>query len=283
MVGKIAGFILLCVSCSLAGGDALYKQGSSLFKTDPSLALELFEQAAEAGNVSAMAGAGHCYENGTGTAIDYAKAIEWYEKAVAENSLKACEGLARIYASCPDPEFHDGEKSVKFATPVVRKKPRDAEALALLAAAYARNCEFKKAIEIATKASRNASDVAAAKKMRARLDCLKAGEPEPVVATEVWYFRAAEKNSTWAMVEMAGRYADREGALYDAGSAILMCRKSIDAGRIDLLYLLGNVYFYAENETMDLDKAQECYDRIIKESSIRKGRRSRLKYGGGRA
>jgi len=272
MKGIIIALIFVVGSDPARGdADGLYRQGLAVFQENPEKACKLFVQAAEAGNVSAMAGAGHCYETGTGTAVDYAKAIEWYERAVSQNSLKACEGLARIYASCSDPEFHDGEKAVKYATPGVRKRPRDAEALGLLAVAYARNFEFEKAVVTGTKALRNSGDIETAKKMRVRLDCLKAGQPEPALATEIWYFQAADKNATWAMVEMAHRYADRDGNLYNAGNAIQMFRKAIKAGRTDLLYLLGNVYFYAENDYMDLDKARECYDQAVEAKCYKKG------------
>ncbi|MEI6892739.1 MAG: hypothetical protein V5783_11270, partial [Pontiella sp.] len=96
MIRKIT--ILLSFISALQGfgdGDALYRKGAAAFKNNPIHALEFFEQAATAGNVSAMVGAGHCYETGTGAAIDYAQAIRFYDLAVKQNSLKACEGLAR--------------------------------------------------------------------------------------------------------------------------------------------------------------------------------------------
>jgi TPR repeat protein len=198
--------LLLLASLAHGDGEALDKQGAAVYASDPAKAFGLFVQAAEAGNPSAMAGAGHCCETGTGTDVDYAKAIEWYEKAVAHNSLKACEGLARIYASCDDPEFHDGKKAVKYATAINRKKSHDPESLALLAAAYARNIEFGKAVEAGTKAVRNAKSPDAAKELRVRAEKYKAGEPLPEKATAVWISRAAEMDALWAVLQQANFY-----------------------------------------------------------------------------
>ncbi|MEI6892000.1 MAG: hypothetical protein V5783_07510 [Pontiella sp.] len=52
-------FIGLTTLSVCGDGLALYKQGATLFKSDPVQALDLFEQAATAGNVLAMVGAGH--------------------------------------------------------------------------------------------------------------------------------------------------------------------------------------------------------------------------------
>ena len=160
--------VLLLSVLARGDGEALYKQGAAVYKTDPAQAFGLFVQAADAGNVSAMVGVGHCYETGTGTVTNHAKAIDWYEKAVDHNSLKACEGLAHIYATCSDPQFHDGEKAVKYASVVARKKSHDAEALSLLAAAYARNMEFDKAVEVNDQACTSARSASLVTELRRR-------------------------------------------------------------------------------------------------------------------
>lgn len=246
--------VLLSAYLAHGGGDALYRQGAAVYKSDPAQAFGLFVQAAAAGNPSAMAGVGHCFETGTGTSVDYAKAIDWYEKAVEHNSLKACEGLARIYASCDDPEFHDGEKAVKYATAIARKKPRDAESLALLAAAHARNIDFEKAEKVQRTAQRIAP-LNDSKEYKRQISKYVEGEPLPLKATEEWILRAANADALWAVAKLAHWASDPDGELYNPQLALKMCQKGIDKGRFDLSILKGNLYLDAG----DLDKAYDCY------------------------
>lgn len=251
----LLGAMCLFSTCLAQGaGEDLYKQGTAVYKTDPKAAFGLFVQAAEAGNVSAMTGTGHCYETGMGTTIDYTNAIGWYKKALKQNSLKACEGLVRIYASCYEPKFHDGEKAVKYATLIVRKKPNNYAALALLAAAHARNIDFKLAVTTQRRALRNVP-LNLSKKCKMQLQKYINGEPCPARATEVWILQATNINNSWAQVKLAYLAGDPNGTLYNPELALDLCQKKIDEGMFDLYVQKGNIYF----ETGDLDKAYDCY------------------------
>ena len=251
----LLGWVCLLSTClAHGGGEDLYKQGAAVYKTDPVQAFGLFAQAAEVGNSSGMVGAGHCCETGTGTAIDYATAIKWYEKAIAYNSLKACEGLARIYASCDDPEFHDGEKAVKYASVLARKKPRDADALALLAAAHARNVDFKKAEKVQRTAQRVAP-LNELKEYKKQVQKYVEGEPRPSKATEAWIFRAADADMLWAVVKLVHLAGDPDREMYNPQLALKMCQKGIDKGKFDLYIQQGNLYL----DTGDLEQAYESY------------------------
>ncbi len=56
-------------------------------KGDYTEALRRFEKAAENGNAVAMSSLGSLYANGKGVPQDYAKARDWYEKAVAKGTM----------------------------------------------------------------------------------------------------------------------------------------------------------------------------------------------------
>lgn len=277
------------VVCNLfAGGTTLYEQGAGLFQADPTQALELFEQAAGEGNVSAMVGAGHCYETGEGTEVDYAKAIEFYELAVKHKSLKACEGLGRIYASCPDPKFHDGEKAVKFASVVVRKNKRDAGAYAELAAAYARNLEFDRAESAILKANATASS----KEYKTQLEDYRKGKPYPEASTDEWIDKAALSGSEWALrkcaekshragdfsqsrlfyeklreqrspednVQLGLYYIDGIGGDEDIQNAIILFKAAVQQGSEEACRELGFVYFFGKGGRNDVDMTLRYFD-----------------------
>ncbi|MEI6892002.1 MAG: tetratricopeptide repeat protein [Pontiella sp.] len=228
-------FIGLTTLSVCGDGLALYKQGATLFKSDPVQALKLFEQAAEAGNVSAMVGAGHCYETGTGAAIDYAQAIRFYDLAVKQNSLKACEGLARIYASCPEPAFHDGEKAVKYASVLTRKNARSSEMLSLLAAAYSRNFDFKTAQQSQLKAIRYATE-GQVEEMRKRMLQYKEGKPVPPIATDRWIFKAAGLGIPWALYKAGVLSQEKQ----EEELAVVWYTKAVAAGSVDAAIVLGD-------------------------------------------
>ncbi|MCK4564637.1 MAG: sel1 repeat family protein [Verrucomicrobia bacterium] len=265
----LLGLVYLFSAClAQGGGEALYKQGAAVYKSDPKAAFGLFVQAAEAGNPSAMTGAGHCCETGIGTKVDYAKAIEWYEKAVAHNSLKACEGLARIYASCDDPEFHDGEKAVKYASVIARKKPRDADAQILLAHAYLRDMQVDLAVKTITHAMRYTGSGDRSRELNAMAKKYKSGEPVPAEATDAWILRAADANVFWAVTKLAHMASDPGGSMYNPQLALKMCQKGIEAGKFEMYVRKGSVYL----EMGELDEAYSCYEFAVKKK-VPHGRR----------
>ena len=67
-------------------------------RQDYAKACELFEKAADKGDVLAMFRFGNCYENGWGAAQDNAKAREWYQKAADKGSTDGMYQLGTLYA-----------------------------------------------------------------------------------------------------------------------------------------------------------------------------------------
>ncbi len=240
-------------SLALGGADETYERGLKAYQGDPAQARALFVLAAEQGNVSAMVGAGRCFE----AEKDFAKAIEWYEKAVAENSIKACEGLARVYASCPDPAFHDGANAVKYAAAVARKNPRDAETLALLAAAHARNFDFSEAVRIQKTAVQYGS-MERSKEFKRRVDAFKAGAPEPAVATDVWILGAADAGSTWGMREEGARCHKRG----DLVLATAWFEKAMKAGSVEAALALGDAFHRGVGADLNWIRAAACFSLV---------------------
>ena len=80
--------------------SAMYSQGESSYRTQNyAKALEWYEKAAAEDNADAMFKLGLLYHNGQGVAQNNAKAIEWYEKAADKGNTDAMVNLGMHYAN----------------------------------------------------------------------------------------------------------------------------------------------------------------------------------------
>ena len=80
--------------------SAMYSQGESSYRTQNyAKALEWYEKAAAEDNADAMFKLGLLYHNGQGVAQNNAKAIEWYEKAADKGNTDAMVDLGMHYAN----------------------------------------------------------------------------------------------------------------------------------------------------------------------------------------
>lgn len=292
-----SGSTARAASTNVKEAKAFYDRGMAVYEVDPSASFNLLTKAAKMGSVEAMVRLGYCFQTGTGTSIspkaalnwygkaaeagniaalyemgsiyekglykmppDYVQAVELFEKGVSNQSLKSCEALTRIYASCDDPEFHDGEKAVQYATVLLRKDARNAKYFDLTAAAYARNMELNNAVKAAAQAVALSSleDAPARRKRKADYEN---GMPYPPIASNVWILQAAENNNVWAMLQLAERYADRLGATYDLESARTWYEKAAEDGSNEALLQLGSLCFQGQGGDMDLKKAFWCYEK----------------------
>jgi TPR repeat protein len=93
------------------------------------------------------------YENGTdGVRKDMAKAVEWWTRAGNSGIPYACNGLAWLYATSAQPGLRDGKKAVEWGLKACLNRPDDHDIVDSLAAAYARDGQFDKAVETQAKA-----------------------------------------------------------------------------------------------------------------------------------
>jgi len=114
-------------------------------------ALELLYMADRAGSISAPADIAYMYKNGQGLPKDYLQAIDWYSKAAEKGNASGWTSLAYLYATCKDTRYVDGKRAVAYGLKGTERDPGDFSSWAALAAAYARNNQFDKAIEAAAK------------------------------------------------------------------------------------------------------------------------------------
>jgi TPR repeat protein len=114
-------------------------------------ALELLHAADQAGSIYAPAHIAYMYKTGQGVSKDYRQAIEWYSKAAEKGNTSGWTHLAYLYATCKDSQYVDGKRAVAYGLKATERDPNHFSSWAALAAAYARNNQFDKAIEAAAK------------------------------------------------------------------------------------------------------------------------------------
>jgi TPR repeat protein len=284
-------------------GEDIHARGMAVFQVDPEASLVLFAKAARLGHVESMIRLGHCHQTGAGSSPnkknalmwykksveagssaalypigniyetggkgvprDVAAAIEWYEKSVGQNSLQACAGLARIHASGDDPSFHDGPRAIKYATVLVQKNPRDPAGFDLLAAAFARDLQFDKALKASSQAIA-LSPLDEAAERRDRREAYAAGKPNPEIASDEWILAAAERENMWAMLKLAKRNNDLLSDSYDPSSARFWYGKAAEDGSSLALVKLGNMCLRGRGGPVDTKKAFWCFSEAAKAES----------------
>lgn len=131
----------------------MYVKGEGVAK-DYLKAVKWFGKAAEQGDASAQANLAWIYAKGKGVATDYAKAVKWFRKAAEQGNAKGQNGLAWFYATSPIPKYRNARGALEYAQQIVSKEPEKWSFVSTLAAAYARNHEFDKAVVTEQKAFR---------------------------------------------------------------------------------------------------------------------------------
>jgi tetratricopeptide (TPR) repeat protein len=111
---------------------------------------------------------------------DYQKAIADFRDAIHHGPQDAAsyDALAWICATCPDQEFLDGPRAVKYATRACQLSDwNDPDFLDTLAAAHAECGEFRRAIQLQVKVLKAREDPETIEAGRERMRLYQAGKP----------------------------------------------------------------------------------------------------------
>jgi hypothetical protein len=129
--------------------EAATKRLAELLLADKKLgeALPLIVDLAEKGNVLFQLKAGQMYLTGDGTARDAGQAGKWFAKAAESTNAPQLNNYAWTLATSPDPDHRNGSFAVILADRAASLTGRqNDENLNTLAAAYAENGQFEKAL-----------------------------------------------------------------------------------------------------------------------------------------
>lgn len=127
------------------------ERGDGIDKSSAKAAL-WYLKAAQQDFVPAMTRLANLYYTGQGLPVDYRRAGAWYRRAARSEDPWASNNLAWFLATCPEDNLHNGESAVllarralKLVAEVVQSDEQPYEMIDTMAAALARNGEFKEA------------------------------------------------------------------------------------------------------------------------------------------
>lgn len=127
------------------------ERGEGVDKSTAKAAL-WYLKAAQQDFVPAMTRLANLYDTGQGVPVDFRRAGAWYHRAARSEDPWAANNLAWFLATCPEENLHNGETAVllarralKLVAEVVQSDEQPYEMVDTMAAALARNGEFKEA------------------------------------------------------------------------------------------------------------------------------------------
>lgn len=130
---------------------AKLERGDGVAKSSAKSAL-WYLKAAQQDFVPAMTRLANLYYTGQGVPVDYRRAGAWYHRAARSEDPWASNNLAWFLATCPEDSLHNGETAVliarralKLVAEVAQTDEQPYEMMDTMAAALARNGEFKEA------------------------------------------------------------------------------------------------------------------------------------------
>jgi TPR repeat protein len=130
----------------------LYEKGVGTDK-NAAMAVANFKKASEKGNVSAQTRLGYIYRKGELTTKDMKESVKYLNLAAKAGEPLAQNDLAWIYATSANADLRNGEQAVLWATKAIASaKTPEPFLYGTLAAAYAENGQFQKAIDAQVKA-----------------------------------------------------------------------------------------------------------------------------------
>ena len=243
-------------------GDATAqtKMGDYHFdKKEYTQAIEWYEKAAAQNNVDAILQLIDIYEEGYGVAKDEKKGVMYEKKAAELGNAKAQYYLANTYHNGYGGEAKNLSKAVEWQTKAAEQGY--AKAQKELGDYFYKGDgvtqDYTKAVEWYRKAAEQG--YAAAQDMLG--DCYRFGNgvTKDYDKAEEWFLKAAAQGNRYSQCSIGKRYYYGEGVEKDYPKAVEWFRKAADQGDAEAQNILGDCYYHGEGVTQDYAKAVDWY------------------------
>jgi TPR repeat protein len=179
------GYIV--AQCNLGSS---YEFGRCVEK-DEAEAVKWYRKAADQGDDEGQCSLANMCCSGRGIAKDEHEAVKLYRKSAEQGNVNAQNDLAWLYATSSDPDLRSGKEAVAYALKAVAADSDEDAYIDTLAAAYARDGQFDKAVKTQIRALElfdvHGCDVAGRKELEERLDIYKKKEAytdKPAIVSE---------------------------------------------------------------------------------------------------
>ena len=245
--------------------EAQFKLGNMYYygqgvNQDYAKAIEWYERAAEQGNAAAQFNLGLMYDFGKGVERDYAKAIEWYEKAAEQGDVYAQYKLGVMYENCEGVE-QDYAKAFEWYEKAAEQE--NAAAQFNLGVMYENGegveQDYAKAIEWYERAA-GQGDVKAQFNLGVMYENGEGVEQDYAKVIE-WYERAAGQGDVKAQFNLGVMYDSGQGVEQDYAKAIEWYEKAAEQGDAEAQYNLGNMYFVGNGVNRNYEAAAYWWEK----------------------
>ena len=237
----------------------MYFEGRGVSK-DEKKAAELYEKAAEQGDLDAQVNLGWMYQKGKGEPQDYKKAFELYEKAAAQGFAHAQVNLGTLYE-----QGQGVPQDYKKAVELYEKAADQGEAYAQvnLGSLYAQGKgvpqDYGKAIELYQKAAD--TGFVPAQVSLASIYASGIGGPRDYKKAALLAEKAAAQGSAIAQLGLAWQYENGLGVPQDLDKAVSLYQRAAEQGYVPAQTTLANMYSEGRGVTKDEKKAAELYEK----------------------
>jgi len=234
-----------------------YQEGQGVPK-DCVKAFDLYQKAANSGNLFAINDVGVCYERGIGVQKEYVQAVKWYQKAADAGNSYGMMNLGSMYRDGLGVTNDDAE-AVKWFRRAV--DAGNVTAMTNLGNMYMNGRGTIKDETEAYKLVRNAANAGDAEGMGYLGWMYGEGHGVPNDDTEAvkWYQRAADAGSVIAMANLGNMYKNARGVLNDDAKAVAWFRKAADRGNPAGMTKLGFMYAAGRGVSKDDDEAAKWF------------------------
>ncbi|RIA98229.1 kinase-like domain-containing protein [Glomus cerebriforme] len=225
-------------------------------------AFELYQKAADLGNVIGLYNLGYCYKHGIGTSVNVQKAFELCQKSADLGNSLGIILLAEYYkggiGTSVDKQkaFELYQKSVDLGNTF---------GIYELGNCYkdgiGTSVDKQKAFEL----SQKAADLGNTLGIVALGDCYKDGIGTNVDKQKTFelYQKAADLGNTFGMITLGDCYKDGIGTSIDKQKAFELYQKSVDLGNTFGIDHLGDCYKYGIGTSVDEQKAFELSQKSV--------------------